>query len=464
MQLPEGFLGMIAGYGTAIFDQLPEALATGSPVSVRYNSRKIPDVSGADRPGMSDMVAWCEMGRYLAERPQFTFDPAIHQGKYYVQDASSMFIWHILKQLTADGKPVRYLDACAAPGGKTTAAVDVLPDGSVVVANEYVAARAAVLRENLVKWGNPNDVVTQGDTSRFSSIRHQFDIIAADVPCSGEGMMRKDAKAVMQWSPELIEQCVRRQREIVDNLWPALRPGGYFIYSTCTFNRLENEEMVEYLCTRYGADSIDIPIPASWGIAGAVGSNVHCYRFIPGAVRGEGQFMAVVRKPEDGGVEDNRPDKIDRYINRRDKEGRIRSGKSKWHGLPKDIEKWVNLPEGASLQMESDGSVFVELPSHWVDFPFVPRLDVAVIKGRDLVPTHSLAMSTMFNAEAFPVVEVDRIMALDFLRCQSVILPDGTPRGFVLLAYDGCPLGWVKNVGSRANNLYPKGWRILSQR
>ncbi len=462
MQLPEGFLKMIAGYGAAIFDRLPDALAEESPVSVRYNSRKTPEVSG-----LSDRVAWCEMGRYLAERPQFTLDPALHQGKYYVQEASSMFIWHILKQMTADGKPVRYLDACAAPGGKTTAALDALPEGSVVVANEYVAARAAVLRENVVKWGNPNYVVTQGDTSRFASICHQFDIIAADVPCSGEGMMRKDAKAVEQWSPELIGQCVRRQREIVDNLWHALRPGGCFIYSTCTFNRQENEEMVEYLCERYGAESIDIPIEDTWGIAGAVGSNVHCCRFIPGAVRGEGQFMAVVRKPEVDGARQSDavvPNKADCHINRSCKGGRISPGKKNGHGLPQDIEKWVSLPEGASLQTDGDGTVFVELPSRWGDFPFVPRLEIATVKGRDLIPTHSLAMSTLFNADVFPSVEADRSMALDFLRCQSVNLPEGTPRGLVLLTYGGSPLGWVKNVGNRANNLYPKGWRILSQR
>lgn len=225
--------------------------------------------------------------------------------------------------------------------------------------------------------------------------------------------------------------------------------------------------MVEYLCTQYSADSVDIPIDDSWGIAGAVGSNVHCYRFIPGLVRGEGQFMAVVRKPEAGRDRQSdvdRPNKADCNVNRRGKGGRIKPGKRNGHGLPQDIEAWVNLPEGVSLQADGEGTVFVELPSLWAGFPFVPRLDVATIKGRDLIPTHSLAMSTLFNAGAFPAVDVDRVMALDFLRCQTVILPDGTPRGFVLLTYGGRPLGWVKNVGSRANNLYPKGWRILSQR
>ncbi len=286
MDLPAGFMAQFATLGVAALDALPQSLAAEPSVSVRYNSRK-----GASVPEGCDPVAWCPTGCYLAERPAFTLDPAMHQGLYYVQDASSMFIHHVIDHLTASGEPVRYLDACAAPGGKTTAALDVLPAGSLAVANEYVAARASMLRENLAKWGVPC-VVRQGDTSRFAADGAVFDIIAADVPCSGEGMMRKDAKAVEQWTPALVAECAARQRQIVDNLWLALAPGGYMIYSTCTFNRTENEEMVQYMIDRYGAEPVEIPVDPSWSIIPAIGNDFPAYRFIPGAIRGEGLFMA----------------------------------------------------------------------------------------------------------------------------------------------------------------------------
>ena len=242
MELPAQFLDIIRSYGSEAFEALPRALAEEPSVSVRFNRAK-----GFGPAPSADTVSWCPQGIYLPERPAFTFHPPLHQGAYYVQDASSMFLWHVLSRLTADGRPVRYLDACAAPGGKTTVALDVLPQGSVVVANEYDGRRAGILRENLTKWGAPLHVVTSGDTARFSAYPSAFDIIAADVPCSGEGMMRKDPEAVSQWSPALVEQCVERQREIIANLWPALAPGGYMVYSTCTFNREENELMVSRL-------------------------------------------------------------------------------------------------------------------------------------------------------------------------------------------------------------------------
>ncbi len=452
MRLPDGFIDMLARMGVDDFTRLPEALSTVSPVSVRYNARK-----AMTPPVGADLVDWCSQGCYLPERPSFTFDPALHQGLYYVQDASSMFIDHVVRQLTADGRPVRYLDACAAPGGKTTAALDAMPEGSLVVANEYVPARAAVLRENITKWGAPNVVVTQGSTARFAADGARFDIIAADVPCSGEGMMRKDPKAVEQWSHALIDQCVERQWEIVDNLWPALAAGGYFIYSTCTFNRRENEEMVSYLVENYGAEPVEIEIDSAWGIVGAVDSALPCYRFLPGRVRGEGLFMAVVRKPsheDDAACRREKP--------RRDKNAAGRSN-GKPNVSAKDVAKWITA-EDFKVETADDGAVSVSLPYECAQSPYQPRVEVAILKGRDLIPTQALAMSTLLRADSFPKIELSLEQAIDFLRCQAITLPSDTPRGIVLATYGGRPLGWLKNIGSRANNLYPKQWRILSSR
>lgn len=446
MELPSEFRSMLASLGSEALAAVPAALLTEPSVSVRCNPLK--DVA----PAMgADIVPWCPEGIYLSERPAFTFLPAMHQGLIYVQDASSMFISHVIRHLTQGNDPVRYLDACAAPGGKTTAAIAALPRGSIVVANEYVPLRAGILRENLAKWGYPLCCVTQGDTSRFTADSGRFDIIAADVPCSGEGMMRKDPHAVEQWSPALVEECAGRQRQIVDNLWPALAPGGYFIYSTCTFNTTENERMAEYIAGRYGAEPVAIPTDPSWGIHPAVGSDIPAYRFLPGSTRGEGLFMTVLRKPGliTSGIA------APEHRNAKATRPSLRT-------LTSEILPW--LRDGAAA-IATEGDRVIAIPeTPWSDFPYRPRIHIATIKGRgEAIPEQALATSMLLADKAFPRVDVTTAQAVDYLRCEALRLDSDTPRGIVLLTHGGHPLGFAKNIGQRANNLYPKPWRIISQ-
>lgn len=437
MKLPEGFV--------CEFDGLEEGLSRPPSVSVRFNRGK-----GCRPPEGSDTVAWCDNGCYLPQRPQFTFDVAMHQGLYYVQDASSMIHSRIVARL-AGNRPVNYLDACAAPGGKTTAAIDALPAGSLVVANEFVYQRASVLNENLKKWGYPNCIVTRGDTARFRKTKEMFDIIAADVPCSGEGMFRKDEEAVAQWTPRLVEECAMRQREIIGNLWPALRPGGYFIYSTCTFNRKENEDIADFILTNFDAEAVDPDFPEEWGIV----SRGNCRHFIPGRIRGEGLTVAVFRKAGTAFVDEPRQKgkKKDRPVKNAVK-------------LPDDVRNWIAAPEDYEFAIE--GETVVASPTSTVAKAIISACDVvshgvevATVKGHDFIPTQGLALSTLLNREAFPSVEVDYPTAIAYLRKDTVTLCDA-PRGFVLLTYRDIPLGFVKNLGNRANNLYPSQWRILS--
>lgn len=429
-KLPEGF--------SCDFDGLAEALLGEPEVSVRVNRSKNVGV-----PDRADKVPWCDSGYYLESRQAFTFDPAMHQGLYYVQDASSMITsWVVSRLAAAAGRPVNYLDACAAPGGKTTAAIDALPEGSVTVANEYVYARAEVLKETLAKWGAPRVIVTRGDTSRIAKLGEVFDIITADVPCSGEGMFRKDAEARAQWSPHLVEECAALQREIIDNLWEALRPGGYMIYSTCTFNRRENEDMLQYMTGTLGAEHVDLEIPDSWGIPERDG----CMHFLPGRTRGEGLTMTVVRKPGVLPDADRIPEKPSK--------------------APAQVKDWVKIAADMDLR-EADGRVTLVTRSPLLK-AVERRCDVisagteiAEIKGRDYIPRQPLAMSVMLNRGVFPEYEVDYTTAIAYLRREAVTL-DNAPRGYVLLTYRGQPLGWVKNIGNRANNLYPQAWRIMS--
>lgn len=454
--LPSRFVESLKATGSPLFDNLAEILVTTAPsVAVRDNRAK-----GFRYPAEAadgDVPWWADGGHYLAERPRFPMDPAWHQGLYYVQDASSMFIARVISRLTAEtgGAPLCYLDACAAPGGKTTAAIDALPAGSLVVANEYVPSRAAILKENIIKWGSPSTIVTRGDTRLLAkALPATFDIVAADVPCSGEGMMRKEPEAVAQWSEGLVAECVARQEEIVDNLWSTLRPGGYFIYSTCTFNLSENERMVARMVDRYGAESVAVDVEPSWMIAPAVEGEASACRFIPGRVRGEGLFMAVLRKPAGESAAVGR---------RRDKSGKERP-------VPREAAPaagWLTDPEAMTFTVDADR--VNAFPTRWL--PLLKALskttdviyhgvNVATLKGRDLIPSQAMAMATSLRRGAFPEADVDLSTALDYLRRMSVTLPDSVPRGFVLLTYRNRPLGFVKNLGNRANNLYPQSWKI----
>ena len=451
MALPELFIEQIHGLlpedeANALISSLSES---DPSVSVRVNKAKCENLP------KSNVVNWCNRGFYIDERPQFTFDPALHAGCYYVQDASSMFLAYAIDSLVDKNKPVRYLDLCAAPGGKTTTAIDALPEGSLVVANEIMSNRAQILKENIIKWGNPNCVVTNNDSAAYSKLEHFFDIIAADVPCSGEGMMRKDDEAVAQWSPGLVKECAERQREIVDNAWQALRPGGLLIYSTCTFNRPENEDIVEYLVNELGAESIDINPPTEWNIHTAINTATHGYHFFPHRTRGEGLFLAVVRKPDDEPL---------RTIKSSSKK---KAQKEKPMQIPAELKEWI--ANSKSVKFITNADNISAISAEYSDEIAILRdnlrviycgCDVATAKGKDMIPSHALALSTSINSDAFSTCEVDYATAIAFLRGETINVD--APRGYVLVKYNGMTLGFVKNLGNRANNLYPKEWRIKS--
>ncbi|MDE6308842.1 MAG: rRNA cytosine-C5-methyltransferase, partial [Muribaculaceae bacterium] len=344
-----------------------------------------------------------------------------------------------------DSGPLKYLDACAAPGGKTTAAIDALPDGSLIVANEFDPRRAQILSENVAKWGYPNAVITRGDTSQFRKLKGEFDIVAVDAPCSGEGMMRKDAVAVEQWTPELVVQCAERQREILDNVIPSLRSDGYLVYSTCTFNRTENEDIIDWLTENYPFDVVDIYIDPSWGIV----TTPQGYHFYPSNLKGEGLFLSVLRL-RDGAVDDSR------------KKVSAPKGEKK-HPL----QSWIADSDRFVIEETGDQVIAIPIAYYGDIMRYRKALNIvsqgillAVKKGRDFIPTQQLALSTTLNISEFNTVEVNLDTSLSYLRREAQQLPPDTPRGIVLLTYEGWPLGWVKNLGNRANNLYPDAWRI----
>ena len=406
------------------FNRFLGAFDEEAPVSIRVNRRKVKGESFFSRkdvpspsPIPRQQVPWCPEGYYLSGRPQFTFDPLFHAGCYYVQEAASMFITHIINWWKVErGKrkentpatelalesnlfplstfhfpPISALDLCAAPGGKSTAMRTVLPEGSLLVSNEPIPTRAQILLENITKWGWPDCIVTNNYPRDFRKAKTHFDIILCDVPCSGEGMFRKDPATISEWSQQNVEKCWRLQREIVADAWECLNPGGLLIYSTCTFNIKENEENVRWIIDTYDAEPIMIPTEPEWNITGSLleGFDVPVYRFIPGITRSEGLFICALVK---------------------------RGVRSVECGMRNVLRQNQHLKVISLLNPHST------LHETKVDLPYQD--------------------------------------ALRYLRGEALILPPDTPRGIVTVTYKGVPLGPVKNIGNRANNLYPKPWRI----
>ncbi len=363
--------------GDARFECYLQSFGQPAPVSIRLNPQKTAGMTVAD----GEAVAWCRHGYYLTQRPAFTMDPLLHAGCYYVQEAASMFLDEVLRQhLPAHAQMA--LDLCAAPGGKSTLLRAALPEDCILYSNEPVRQRANILAENVAKWGWKNHYVTSLYAQDYRKSKLLFDVILCDVPCSGEGMFRKDEATIREWSPQQVEKCWRLQRDIVGDAWACLQDGGLFIYSTCTFNTKENEENVRWMMDHLGAEVMPVAIQPEWHITGSLlpDFTAPVYRFIPGISRGEGLFMAVLRKP----------------------------------GTPR---------------------------------PFRAKSALRIL-------------DSALPAFEGPQVEVGYQQAMAYLRHEALTLPADTPRGIVTICFDGHPLGVAKNIGTRANNLYPKEWKI----
>ncbi|MBO7289965.1 MAG: RsmF rRNA methyltransferase first C-terminal domain-containing protein [Bacteroidaceae bacterium] len=430
-------------FGKETYGRFIQALEEEPVVSIRHNElKRHSDISGDDVP-------WALSGCYLAERPAFTADPLFHAGCYYVQEASSMFLEQVVRQYVTS--PVRALDLCAAPGGKSTHLHSLLPAGSMLVSNEPMPLRAQVLAENVIKWGRASSVVTKNEPADFAPFRNFFDFVLVDAPCSGEGMFRKDSFAVEQWSLANVNQCVKKQREIVSDIWDSLRPGGLMVYSTCTFNREENEDCVEWIAEALGAELLEVGTAAQWGITGSLTTEgLPVYRFIPGHTKGEGLFMAVLRKDGDSGLQQPRQPRLKVVDNK----------------LKREVAKWLKEPEAFDMVMLEDTVVAMPRQHTAAMMALCQKLRVlhcglplAEVKNNKILPVHALAMSVELEPAAFRTVEVAREKALGYLHREALLFAD-EPVGYLLLTYRGAPLGFVKNIGNRANNLYPAEWRI----
>lgn len=389
--LPDDFCNqMRSQFSEAEYTEFMKSMNEACPVSIRLNPLK---QIQTDCKFQGEPIPWCKDGIYLSERPSFTMDPLFHAGAYYVQEASSMFISYLCNWIKQQGEwdmPINALDLCAAPGGKSTLLYSELPEQSLLITNEIMPKRAQILRENMHKWtmGVTKDInvyVTNNKSEDFKKVaKDLFDFILCDAPCSGEGMFRKDSKAIEDWSLSNVNMCQERQRDIVTAIWPTLKDGGYMIYSTCTYNFKEDEDNVRWIAEELGADIIDVEVPADWGV-----SDSPFFHFYPHKAKGEGFFCALLRKHGDNS-----------------------------HARNKAIDKAINK---------------------------------------------NLKVLNIENKFEPPYIDVDSNTALRYLHGEALNMPTETPRGLITITYQGLPLGQVKNIGNRANNLYPKEWRIRKQ-
>lgn len=456
MKLPKDYKDyLLQHWNVEDVEILVQGLEAEPSVSIRLNPSRLP--ADALPLGADGRVPWCQEGVYLRERPQFTADPLLHSGAYYVQEASSMFLAHVVRWLLKHfPAPAVALDLCAAPGGKSTLLRSFLPDDCWLMSNEPLRSRAQVLAENMAKWGHPRVMVTQAYAAEIAHfIGEQLDFILADVPCSGEGMFRKEEEALRQWSPAFVNDCAALQRSIVQDIWPALRPGGILVYSTCTFNPEEDELNVEWIARELGAEVLRIPLDDAWGIRGdlrkasaaVAGSHLPlpCYHFLPGAVRGEGFFLAVLQKCG---------------------EEKIHQKHTKSTGMPDSIDSMLKAVH--SPQQYEKFSERVTKKNRFIDGKRTnqtrknpsqpPKRD----KAQQNISTITFLPIDQLDDAAAPRVELSLVDAVRYLQRESLVLPSSAPLGRVQVCFQGQRLGFMNNLGSRANNLYPKEWRIRS--
>ncbi|HEV7781406.1 MAG TPA: Fmu (Sun) domain protein [Chitinophagaceae bacterium] len=432
----------VKGFDRVAFEKIH---ASGEQItSVRLNPLKV-SIVNCQLP-IAGSIPWAKHAFYLMERPSFTFDPLFHAGCYYVQEASSMFLEQAITQTVDLSKPLKVLDLCASPGGKSTHIQSLLSKDSWLVSNEVIRSRANVLKDNMIKWGCENVIVTNNDPANFSQLENYFDLIVVDAPCSGSGLFRRDPEAIGEWSENNVQLCSQRQQRILADCWPALKKGGVLIYSTCSYSEEEDEQIVKWMKDSFDATDLPLTIDEEWGIMKSSGG----YRFWPDKVKGEGFFIACFQKNDGDEDMETWYKKKPGSLTKKEKEV---------------VEKWVD-PSGKTFIKYAD-TVYAWPENLLHDGSFLlEKLRViysGVVAGelvRDkLIPGHALAMSTIMAA-GINRTELNTEQAIRYLQRKDMFI-EANQKGWQLVMYEQQPLGWINALPNRINNYYPKELRIL---
>ena len=443
MVIPEKLLHdlqSVKGFGESAFIAAHELAAA---ISVRINPYKDIGLFATN-----EKVPWCSNGVYLNERPVFTLDPAYHAGAYYVQEASSMFLEHMLKSILPDKKGLRVLDLCAAPGGKSTLIAGLLDKDSLLISNEVIRARASILEENIVRWGYMNTWVTGNDPRDFGKLTGYFDVIVVDAPCSGSGLWRKDVRALDEWSEANVQLCSERQQRILADVWPALKEDGILVYATCSYSPQEDEEILDWLACEYEVETLPVAVKEEWGIMPVSSSkDMTGYRFFPGKVKGEGFFIAALRKKEE--TDELRPV---RFKPANDKKIQQQAG---YLLNDTDLLFIPDKENSCAIRLGHEADIHILQKAVYLRKTGL-RLGSAAAK--EWLPGHEVALSIDANIN-LPSVNAGREQALRFLKREDMGIGD-IEKGWHIVKYNGLGLGWIKSLGNRVNNYLPKHWRI----
>jgi 16S rRNA C967 or C1407 C5-methylase (RsmB/RsmF family)/NOL1/NOP2/fmu family ribosome biogenesis protein len=446
MQLPSVLLDSLKdtkGFDRTAFEKVHES---GKQVTcIRINPGKLSIENCL--LSIDARILWVEHGYYLTERPSFTFDPLFHAGCYYVQEASSMFLEQALKQTVDLSKPLRVLDLCAAPGGKSTHMQSLISSESLLVSNEVIKSRCNILKDNIIKWGCENVIVTNNDPKDFARLENYFDVIVVDAPCSGSGLFRKEPDAIEHWSENNVALCSQRQQRILADVWPALKKDGILIYSTCSYSKEEDEDIVKWMNEEFSVADCQLLISENWGVTKTDNS----FRFWPDKVKGEGFFISVFKKLEDG---DDCKIRITKKLN----EISVTETES--------VRPWLTGSSDKLFVQGFDG-IYAIYKKFQADINLLySTLRVAYfgvklgeLMKNKLVPAHSLAMSRLL-ADSVIKIDLNLEQAIRYLQKKDIDVEKNQP-GWQLICFESHPLGWVKVMPNRLNNYYPMELRIL---
>lgn len=440
ISLPQAFVDRIQA-DNFVPDELLKALDLEVPTAIRINPLK-----RAHLEYELASIPWSSHGNWLSERPIFTLDPLFHAGAYYSQEAGSQVISKVFQELKPKlpEKPIG-LDLCAAPGGKSTLLLSEMKNEGLLVANELIQNRAVILKENIIKWGYGNVVVTNNKPSDFEALGSSFDFILVDAPCSGEGMFRKDERARSEWKTDSGEQCSVRQKEILESVWACLNENGYLIYSTCTFNPIENEEIIQWLIDTYAAELV--PLELEHFEKDRVGYGFYA---LPNRLNTEGFYCCVVQKKTAG-------TRINKKNNKSSDLNRVDTQKVPLAGLISEGNQVVVQWKEYLFRIDAQNLAFIQDLKKVTKVIYIGT-EIGELMPKGVNPSHALAMNQAFVHPDIQRIALTKAQALQYLQGQT--FPLNGEKGFALVQYEGVHLGWIKHLGNRFNNLYPKEWRI----
>ena len=453
MSLPSAFIEQMTQQLGPELDAFLAALNEPAPTSIRYNPNKQRISLFENEKG----IPWSENGRILSSRPSFTFDPYFHAGHYYVQEASSMFIEEVLKQCVNLKDPILALDLCAAPGGKSTHLCSLLSDDSLLISNEVIQQRASILVENMSRWGNSNVVVTNNDPEHFThSFKECFDLILVDAPCSGEGMFRKDPDSISEWSTDHVKLCSARQHRILEQVEQLVAENGFIIYSTCTYNSLEDYKPIEQLLSTGKFESIKINLSSFEGIVeySNAETKMYGYHFYPHKIIGEGYFISVLKRKESNGAQDwPRVSKKNSFVDKK---------------IIAELSNFINIDGYTIYEHQNE---LLAIPSTLAEKMLgllstslrVKKFGTKIgqLLRNELIPDQDLAMSSI-ELKTIQSLDLEYEQAISYLQKKDV-KPNVDSKGWHLIKYKDAKLGFAKLLGNRMNSTYPKEWRIRNE-